>query len=156
MTELKPYLTVKEAATELGMSDDGLRKLIRAGKLRAVKRSERKTLIPRPAFDAYQRNLNGRTIQPIGLKSAVGSLADRSAAFKRDAGVSPEAWLHLQIPDDNVAHDDAEGMGLTVSAFGLVSERRAEGLVHVPVRPCSDQQHVLDSSRLLLPLGLVG
>jgi len=157
VTEATPYLTVGEAARELGMTDDGVRKLIRAGKLRAIKRSERKTLIPRPAFDAYQRKLNGHAVQPIGLQSAVGSLAERTAAFEQDAGMSPEAWGDLQISDDDAAHDDAEGMRLTVSALGLVAERRrAEGVVEIPVSGCADLEYIRASSRLLQPLGLGG
>lgn len=154
MTEVTPYLTVKEAARELGMTDDGVRKLIRAGKLRAIKRSERKWLVPRPAFGAYQRRLNGDTVQPIGLQSAPGLLADRRAAFERDAGMSPEAWLDLQLADDNLVHDDAQSMGLTVSAHGLVSERRAEGFTEVPVRPSTYLEYVRSLSMLLQPLGL--
>lgn len=157
MTELTPYLTVKEAARELGITDDGVRKLIRAEKLRAIKRSERKILIPRPAFDAYLRKLNGHAVQPLGRQSAVGSLAERSAAFERDAGMSPEAWVDLQISDDVGAYDDAEGMRLTVSALGLTAERRrAEGFVEVPVRPVADHEHLRNSSMVLLPLGLGG
>jgi excisionase family DNA binding protein len=154
MSELTPYLTVKEVAGRLGITDDGVRKLIRAGKVRAVKRSERKTLIPRPAFDAYQRKLNGESGQPIGLQSAVGSLAERTATFEQDAGMSPEDWRNLQISDDDATHDDAEGMRLTVSALGLIAERRrAEGFVEVPVRPVADHEQLRNSSRVLLPLG---
>jgi excisionase family DNA binding protein len=154
MAAQSPYLTVKQAATELGISDDGVRKLIRNGKLRAIKRSERKTLIPRPAFCAYQRKLNGVSIQPNGLKTIDGTLADRSAAFKRDAAMSPQAWLDLQIRDGSFTYDTAEGMGLTVSAYGLVSEGQAAGLVVIPVRPCVDTERLRASSRALLAVGL--
>ena len=129
MTELTPYLTVKEAAGELGISDDGVRKLISRGKLRTVKRSERTTLIPRPAFIAYQRKLNGDVRVPLGRARAGGCLDERLAAFSlRAGGQTPGDWLSVWVGDEDPDHDTADDMELAVSAFGLLLEQRARPL----------------------------
>lgn len=120
-----PYLTVKEAAVELGITDDGVRKLIARQKLRAVKRSERNTLIPRPAFNAYIRKINGEQPAPAGRVQAVGGLTERLTAFERETGRAPAAWLEAWLRNDaSSAADDSASMELAVSAFGLVAEQR--------------------------------
>jgi excisionase family DNA binding protein len=50
-------LTVREAAAELGCSEDEVRALIRAGELQTVACGIRPGLIPRHHFDAYRRRL---------------------------------------------------------------------------------------------------
>jgi excisionase family DNA binding protein len=133
MTEMTPYLTVKEAAAELGISDDGVRKLISRKKLRAVKRSERTTLIPRPAFIAYQRKLNGTVPEPLGLARVTGSLSERLAAFSlRSGGLTPGDWLIRWVSDENPDHDTVDDMELAASAFGLLLEQRSQPLTTVP------------------------
>jgi hypothetical protein len=104
-----------------------VRKLIRREKLRAIKRSERNTLIPRPAFNAYVRKLNGDASQPLGLAVAEGALADRVAAFTLQAGKEPRQWLNDWLSPEP-GQDDAESMDLAVSAVGLVAEQRTEAL----------------------------
>jgi excisionase family DNA binding protein len=126
-----PYLTVKEAAAALGISEDGVRKLIRREKLRAIKRSERNTLIPRPAFNAYVRKLNADGPQPLGRAAAEGTLAERVAAFVDEAGKEPRQWLDDWL-SAGPGHDDAKSADLAVSAVGLVAEQRIEAL-HEPV-----------------------
>jgi excisionase family DNA binding protein len=118
------YLTVKEAASALAMTDDGVRKLIRSGRIRAIKQSERKTLIPRPAFDAYVRKINGQTTQPLGRAKAAGSLNERLAAFQRDAGMAPDEYLSAWLKSGSQS-ETADEMALAVAAFGLVAEQRA-------------------------------
>jgi excisionase family DNA binding protein len=115
------YLTVKEAALDLGITEDGVRKLIRREKLRAVKRSERNTLIPRPAFDAYLRKINGAAIPPIGRAVTGDTLDERLAAFEGETGKSPEVWLAEWIASGS---DIAVKMELAVSAAGLLAEQR--------------------------------
>jgi Nucleotidyltransferase domain. len=51
------YLTVAEVATELNMSPDGAYKIIKRGKLQAVRRSERGIRVSMVALDAYRRRL---------------------------------------------------------------------------------------------------
>lgn len=126
-----PYLTVKEAAAALGMSEDGVRKLIRRQKLRAIKRSERKTLIPRPAFNAYVRKLNGDAPQPLGMAVAEGALPERVTAFMLQAGKEPRQWLNDWLSAEP-GQDDAESMDLAVSVVGLVAEQRIETLQESP------------------------
>jgi excisionase family DNA binding protein len=129
-----PYLTVKEAAAALGISEDGVRKLIRREKLRAIKRSERNTLIPRPAFNAYVRKLNGGAPQPLGMAVAEGALAERVAAFMLKADKEPRQWLNDWLSDEP-GQDDAESVGLAVSAVGLVAEQRIEALLEPILAP---------------------
>lgn len=124
MTEA-PYLSVKEAAAVLDISDDGVRKLIRRKKLRAVKRSERKTLIPRPAFDAYIRKLNGETPAALGRAMPIRGLPERLAAFELEAGKTPHDWLRDWLDQRGSDADEAMAMHLAVTAFGLLSEERS-------------------------------
>ncbi len=118
------YLTVKEAASALAITDDGVRKLIRRGSIRAIKQSERKTLIPRPAFDAYVRKINGQHTQPLGRAKADGSLHERLAAFQCDAGMRPDEYLSGWLKAGSQS-ETADEMALAVAAFGLVAEQRA-------------------------------
>lgn len=120
----KPYLTVKEAASELGITDDGVRKLIARGKLRAIKRSERNTLIPGPAFNAYIRRINGQAVVPPERPRPQDDLATSLADFEREAGKTPPQWL-TDWASAGPELDTPENMALTVSAVGLVAEQRA-------------------------------
>jgi excisionase family DNA binding protein len=133
VTEI-PYLTVKEAAAALGISEDGVRKLIRREKLRAIKRSERNTLIPRPAFNAYVRKLNGDAPQPLGMAVAEGALAERVAAFMLQAGKEPRQWLNDWLSAEP-GQDDAESVDIAVSAVGLVAEQRTDALQEPMLAP---------------------
>jgi excisionase family DNA binding protein len=123
-----PYLTVKDAADVLGITADAVRKHIRNGKLPAVKRSERTTLIARPAFDAYVRKLNGETAKPLGRAVPVGDLTERLAAFKDEAGSSPESWLKRWLNEVDSSEDTEANMRLAIAAVGLVAEARSGGI----------------------------
>lgn len=138
----KAYFTVKEAAAELGITDDGVRKLIARGKLPAIRRSERNIRIPGPAFDAYIRRLNGETVPAPERLRAQGDLETRLAEFERDTGKTPQQWL----TDWTTAEpwfDSVENMAFTVSAAGLVAEQRAETLDpgHTPVGHIVAEDH---------------
>lgn len=120
-----PYLTVKDAADVLGITDDGVRKLIRRNKLRAIKRSERTILIPRPAFDAYRRKLSGDVAEPADRShesdAIAGTLAERCTEFERETGMTPDAWVAAwKAGDDDTAHT----MQLAAVAVGLLAERQ--------------------------------
>jgi excisionase family DNA binding protein len=128
MAEVTAYLTVQEVAAELGISADGVRKLIRRQKLRAIKRSERSTLIPRNAFIAYQRKLNCTVPEPLRLAAATGTLADRLGLFaERSKGQTPAGWLSGWVADEDPENDTSESMELAVDAFGLLLEQRTAG-----------------------------
>lgn len=122
---MTPYLTVKEAAEALGITDDGVRKIIRRGALRAIRKSERNTLIPRPAFEAYQRKLDGAMPPAFGRTVTTGDLAERIAAFGQETGQLPAQWLAAWAADGDADQDSATNMALAVSAVGLVAEQRA-------------------------------
>src|SRR5437660_11388609 len=92
MTDPSPYLTVAEVASELRMSDDGVRKLIRNGKLKALRLSERKTIIPRAALGAYQRRLRGHPEARFQLPE-LGDPVEQAQHFEQATGYCPEAWL---------------------------------------------------------------
>lgn len=110
------HLTVPEVASELAMTPDGVYKLIRRGKLKAVRVSERKTYVSRPALDAYRRRINGETPD---LRRPVSelSLDELREGFEKETGLSPEEWI-AQWKRDRI-EDSAENMQLLVRAVGL-------------------------------------
>lgn len=114
-----PFLTAGEVAEELGMTRDGVYKLVRRGKLKAIRRSERQMLVSRLALDAYRRRLEGQgpdTRRPHGRHS----LAELRAAFQRDTGRTPEDWIADWKTGD--VEDSADNVRLTVQALGLRGE----------------------------------
>lgn len=116
----KSHLTVPEVAAELEMTPDGVYKLIRRGKLKAVRLSERKTLVPRPALDSYRRRLNGE--QPdLTRPTSELSVAELREHFEGETGVSPEQWVEDWKRDR--IEDSAENMQLLVLALGLRPEQ---------------------------------
>jgi excisionase family DNA binding protein len=123
-----PYLTVHDAAEVLGISDDGVRKLIRRGKLRAIRRSERGILIPRPAFEAYRRKISGAVLEPPRLPdlAATGTLEARAAAFELETGRTPEQWVAGWKRSDD---DSAGTMRTAVTAVGLLAEQRTQAAI---------------------------
>src|SRR5437660_10724271 len=104
MTDPSPYLTVAEVASELRMSDDGVRKLIRKGKLKALRLSERRTIIPRAALGAYQRRVGGEAEVQFQMPE-LGDPGKLAELFERATGYSPEAWLlawkHEELEDSS-------------------------------------------------------
>src|SRR4051795_5419038 len=94
MTKARPsaHMTVPEVAEALGMTRDGVYKLIRRGKLKAVRLSARKMYVSRLALDAYRRRLAGKGPE---ITRPTGSLPldELRADFEQETGRSPEAWL---------------------------------------------------------------
>jgi excisionase family DNA binding protein len=115
MDATSPYLTVAEAAAELRMTPDGVRKLIKRRALRATKLSERKTLIARAALLAYQARLNGDGPE-LALTHA--DPEDLVSAFIAETGMTPDEWLAAYKNDR--FEDTAHNMALLVRAAGLV------------------------------------
>lgn len=117
MSNPSPYLTVAEVATELRMSDDGVRKLVRKGKLKALRLSERKTIVPRAALAAYQRRLAGHGDQVAFQMPELGDPAELATRFEQATGYSPEAWLLAWKREE--LEDSRENMELMVQASAL-------------------------------------
>src|SRR5437763_116360 len=92
MTGSSPYMTVADVAREIDMTPDGVRKLIRSGKLKALRLSERKIVVPRAAFAAYQRRLSGETRARFEAPP-IADAAAMAAQFERTTGLAPEQWL---------------------------------------------------------------
>ena len=111
------YLTIPQVATELDITTDGVYKLIKRGKLPAIRLSERGMRVSRAAFDAYQRRLhNGKT----PLVSTSGPNAEMNALhteFERDTGLSPREWERRWKAEQ--IEDTAENMRLTIRALTL-------------------------------------
>jgi excisionase family DNA binding protein len=115
MEATSPYLTVAEAATELSMTPDGVRKLIKRRVLRATKLSERKTLISRAALRAYQARLNGDGPDPVVTHADPDDLV---AAFAAETGMAPGDWLAAYKNDR--FEDTAQNMVLLAQAASLI------------------------------------
>jgi excisionase family DNA binding protein len=120
MEATSPYLTVAEAATELNMTPDGVRKLIKRRVLRATKLSERKTLISWAALRAYQARLNGDGPGPAITHT---DLDDLVAAFAGETGMTPSDWLAAYKNDR--FEDTAQNMTLLVRAASLIGSASA-------------------------------
>lgn len=116
-THTDPYLTVAQAADMLGMSTDGVYKLIGRKALPSIKLSERGTRIPIHALRAYQDKINGRRPQPQQLKPRSLDLDMLRAEFEQETGRSPEDWVAAWKADD--IPDTAENATLLVNALSL-------------------------------------
>ena len=118
------YLTVNQAAELLGMTPGGVRKAITDGRLRAMKRSERKTLVPRTAIEAYQARLNGGgPIYPE--RPRIAPLATRVEEFAHHTGLDPAEWLRRWRAEPD--RDTAEGMRIAIAALAIEVERQPDG-----------------------------
>jgi len=116
------FLTAAEAGDRIGMTADGVRKLIRAGKLKAIRLSERKIRIPLPALEAYQRRVNGEPRVSLALPE-VGELPELREEFEGVTGYTPEVWLQMWKRDE--LDDSAENMTLVVRAGAIQASTMA-------------------------------
>ncbi len=117
-----PYLSVGEVSAELGISKSGVYKLIQRGRLRAIKRSERGTLIPRLALDAYRRRLgSGAPPTPL-VAEETGDIEALASAFSHETGNGPEEWVDAWKADR--LEDSAENMRRTIRALAILAARR--------------------------------
>lgn len=104
------------------MTRDGVYKLIKRGKLKATRRSERKTHVSRLALEAYRRRLNGNgpdLRRPAGAESD----SDLRGAFERDTGRTPEDWIEAWKA--GLIEDSAANAQLLVEALALRQLRQA-------------------------------
>lgn len=123
MSEMKPgFLTVEQVARELEMTKDGVYKLIKRGKLKAIRLSERNIRVSDVALAAYQRRVaHGAPGAPAPPLPAVESRTYQELfeAFVRDTGRSPEQWCEAWKRDE--VEDSAENQRRTMSALALCS-----------------------------------
>jgi excisionase family DNA binding protein len=117
MTMQTAYLTVPQVAAELDISTDGVYKLIKRGKLPAIRRSERGIRISRVAFDAYQRRLRNSETPSVSTPELKTEMDGLYAEFERDTGLSPHEWERRWKAEE--IEDSAENMRLTIRALTL-------------------------------------
>jgi excisionase family DNA binding protein len=117
MTMHNAYLTVPQIAAELDITTDGVYKLIKRGKLPAIRRSERGMRVSRVAFDAYQRRLRHGAIQSVSTPELDFETSGLHAEFERDTGLSPREWERRWKAEEIT--DSAENMRLAIRAITL-------------------------------------
>jgi len=116
----QPYLKVTEVAAELEISPDGVYKLIKRGKLPALRVSERGIRVPRVALDAYRRRLRGVHQLPIVSPAR----PDSHARFVAETGLHPLEWT--QRWKTSKLEDTAENMRFTLRALALLLDERSD------------------------------
>ena len=131
------FLTVQDVADRLEISPSGVHKLIQRDKLYAIKRSERNTVIPAPALDAYVARMNG-TITSVPVPRSSTTNAEARDAFRADTGKSPEFWIADWKKD--LIEDTPENMSLAIHAMAIILERSEAG--HVQEVPAYQSQRV--------------
>jgi excisionase family DNA binding protein len=109
-------LTVPQVAERLGMTPDGVYKLIQRGKLDAVRRSARKTRVRQEALDAYIEQ-HQATVQRFRDRTPTGDLGVLRERFLEQTGHTPEQWLVAWKRDD--IPDTAENGQLLARAVAL-------------------------------------
>jgi excisionase family DNA binding protein len=120
------YLTVPQVAAELGMSSDGVYKLIKRGKLPAVRRSERGLRVSRVVLAAYLRRLRQGEVPDVGIQEVGLGVDQLRAEFERETGLSPREWERRWRADE--LEDTAENMRLAIRALGLLlAEQQSSG-----------------------------
>ncbi len=116
------YATISEVAAELDISPDGVYKLIRRGKLPAVRRSERGMRVSRVALDAYRRRLQqGEFAVPI-VSEGSRHVDELCAEFVRETGFDAREWTRRWKADE--LEDSVENMRLALRAFSLLLAER--------------------------------
>jgi excisionase family DNA binding protein len=117
MTMQTAYLTVPQVAAELDITTDGVYKLIKRGKLPAIRRSERGMRVSRIALDAYQRRLRDDMATTTSPPERHVELDELQAEFERDTGLTPREWERRWKAEE--IEDSAENMRLTIRALTL-------------------------------------
>jgi excisionase family DNA binding protein len=121
------YLTVAEVAAELEMTNDGVYKLIRRGKLEGVRRSERGLRVPQEALAAYQRRLAKR---PHTVSIELTSASHARADFEAATGVSAAEWRRRWKADE--IEETVDNMLLTIRALVLLVAEARGGIADGP------------------------
>ncbi len=119
------YLTVPQVAAELAMSSDGVYKLIKRGRLPAIRRSERGLRVSRVALAAYLRRLQQGEVPDVGVGEVDLDVDRLRTEFERETGLSPRAWERRWRADE--LEDTAAHMRLAIRALGLLLAERDSG-----------------------------
>jgi excisionase family DNA binding protein len=122
------YLTVPQVAAELDISADGVYKLIKRGRLPAIRRSERGLRISRVALDAYQRRLRHGGISLMPMPQPSADMEASRADFERETGFSPREWERRWKADE--IEDSTENMRRAIRALALLLNERHEPVGH--------------------------
>ena len=130
-----PYMTIAEVAAELGMSTSGVYKLIQREKLRAIRLSERKTVVARIALDAYRRRLKHGPPPPSPLMVEHVDLDVLTQEFRDATGAEPEEWMEAWKADR--LEDTAENMRHMIRAFSILAARKEHPPVQTPAPAAS-------------------
>jgi excisionase family DNA binding protein len=121
------YLTISEVATELDISADGVYKLIKRGKLPAIRRSERGLRVSRVALDAYQRRVRGDSTPIPEIRLIDTGIEELRTRFEHETGLSPHEWERRWKAEE--IEDSSENMQLAIRALGLlIAERKGQRL----------------------------
>lgn len=108
---------MKQVASELSITEDGVYKAIRRNKLKAIRLSERQVRVPRPALTAYQRRLAGDSVPVLEQPVHEHRLEDVLAVFSKETETTPDAWLASWKADE--LEDSAENATITMAALAL-------------------------------------
>ena len=119
-----PDLTIAEVAETLGITTDGVYKLIKRDKLPALRLSERGLRVTHWALEAYLESLNGGG-PDVSLPDERLDVHQLSVAFAEQTGVSPQEWVAAWKRDE--VEDTAENNALLVQALALRDRRDGEG-----------------------------
>lgn len=111
-----PYMTVPEVAETLGITADGVYKLIKRDKLPAMRLSERGLRVTRWALEAYRESLNGRG-PDTRLPEDRFNADELRTAFEAQTGMTPADWVTAWKRDE--VADSAENNTLLVQALAL-------------------------------------
>lgn len=121
------HLTPAQIASELEISADGVRKLIRRRKLPGTKLSARKIVVSRAALDAYKRALNESYVPPAYVPPAGdGDLVTARKSFVEAVGKNPEQWLTDYKASDEP--ETADSLAIAAQAAALRSAELAAGV----------------------------
>jgi excisionase family DNA binding protein len=117
------YLTVTEVADTLGITTDGVYKLIKRDKLPALRLSERGLRVTRWALEAYRESLNAGG-PDASLPDDTFDLDELARVFEEQTGMAPEEWVTAWKRDE--VEDSAENNALLVQALALREQRASE------------------------------
>ena len=117
ITMQNAYLTVPQVAAGFDISTDGVYKLIKRGKLAAIRRSERGMRVSRVALDAYQRRLRHGITPSVSPPEPNVEMNGLHAEFERDTGLTAREWERRWKAEE--IEDSTENMRLTVRALTL-------------------------------------
>ncbi len=112
------YLRVPAIAERLGKTTSHVHRMIREGKLAAVRKSAHDTRVPIWALDAYVASIQTPT-PAVPIEFVGDSLSDAISAFEGETGMNPKQWIVAWKRDE--IEDSVVAMTHTIRALGLVA-----------------------------------